>query len=120
MSVAVVSERLQQVLIEATCVGPVSDGRSGRAHHPVCGDEVVLSVQLVDGRAAAIGWQARGCPASMAVAALAARALVGCDASTAPAVLRQAIAAHGGLAAHEHHAEGLALRAFHQALGAER
>lgn len=112
-----VGERLRQVLLEATA-GTVAEGRSGRATHPVCGDEVELSVRSEAGCAVAIGWQARGCPAAMATAALAAQALLGCDVSSAKAALQRALGAHGGLAAHERHAEGLVLRAFAAALAA--
>jgi NifU-like protein involved in Fe-S cluster formation len=112
-----VGERLRQLLLEAAA-GPVDGGVPGRATHPVCGDEVVLHVRAEGGRAVSIGWQARACPAATATAALAAQVLVGSDAATAQAVLRRALAAHGGLAAHERHAEGLVLRAFAAALGA--
>ena len=97
------------------CSGP--DARSGSAEHPVCGDRVQLSLRLADGVIAELRWRAAGCPASMAIAALAAQELTGVVPGAAPAALRAAIAAHGGLAAHERHAEGLVLRALAQACG---
>jgi len=91
--------------------------RTGNAGHPVCGDEVQLSVRLDAGRFVDVRWRATGCPASMAVAALAADVLVGVAVGAAADVLRQAIARHGGLAAAERHAEALVLRAVAAASG---
>lgn len=91
--------------------------RSGVAEHPVCGDQVQLSVRLEAGRLLDVRWRAAGCPASMAVAALAADVLVGVAIGDAASTLRTAVAAHGGLAAAERHAEALVLRALAQATG---
>jgi NifU-like protein involved in Fe-S cluster formation len=114
-----VQEALRRVLQAAdgagVCEGP--GAASGTAEHPVCGDVVELSVRLDQGRVTDLRWRARGCPASMAVAALAHRALVGAAAADAEATLRRAIAAHGDLARHERHAEALVLRAFRAAVG---
>jgi NifU-like protein involved in Fe-S cluster formation len=90
---------------------------SGRAQHPVCGDDVQLSVRVAGARIAELRWRASGCPASMAVAALAAKALPGVAVQDAAHALRAAIAAHGGLAATERHAEALVLRALAAATG---
>jgi NifU-like protein involved in Fe-S cluster formation len=115
----VVGERLRAVLqrglLVGDCVG--ADARSGSAEHPVCGDQVQLSLRLVDGRIGELRWRAAGCPASMAVAALAAQELTGVAPGAAAGALRAAIAAHGGLAAHERHAEAMVLRALAQACG---
>jgi nitrogen fixation NifU-like protein len=114
-----VTPALRDVLVRGEGAGECTGAgaRAGSASHPVCGDEVQLSVR-VDGRViAAARWRASGCPASMAVAALAAQVLPGVDVADAPAVLRAAIAAHGGLAATERHAEALALRALAEATG---
>jgi len=89
----------------------------GVAEHAVCGDQVQLSLRLRDGVVDAVRWRAAGCPASMAVAALAAKVLAGTRIGDVPAVLRAAIAAHGGLANAERHAEALVLRALEQATG---
>jgi len=53
----------------------------------------------------------------VAVAATAAKVLTGVRVDEAAAVLRAAIASHGGLAAHEGHAEAMALRALAAATG---
>jgi NifU-like protein involved in Fe-S cluster formation len=115
----VVSERLRLVLEHGRGVGDCSgdDVRSGSAEHPVCGDRVQLSLRLAGGVITELRWRAAGCPASMAVAALAAQELAGVAPDAAPAALRAAIAAHGGLGAHERHAEGMVLRALAQACG---
>jgi len=116
----VVAERLRAVLQRGLMVGDCvgADARTGCAEHPVCGDQVQLSLRLADGRIGELRWRAAGCPASMAVAALAAQALTGVEPAAAPAALREAIVAHGGLAAHERHAESMVLRALAQACGA--
>jgi NifU-like protein involved in Fe-S cluster formation len=115
-----VGEALRAVLLAAEGAGLLEGGgvATGRADHPVCGDEVVLSVRLDGDRIAALRWQARACPAATAVAALAAKVLPGVQVVAAPATLRAAIGAHGGLAAHERHAEALLLRALAAAVAA--
>lgn len=115
----VVGERLRAVLQRGLLVGDCSGAevRTGHAEHPVCGDQVQLSLRLLDGRIAELRWRAAGCPASMAVAALAAQELAGVESGAAATALRAAIAAHGGLAAHERHAEAIVLRALAQACG---
>ncbi len=114
-----VGPALREVLVRGDgagqCEGP--GAATGHASHPVCGDEVQLSVRRDGSRIAELRWRASGCPASMAVAALAAKVLPGVDGGSAAAALQAAIAAHGGLAPVERHAEALALRALAQALG---
>ena len=66
---------------------------------------------------AELRWRAVGCPATMAVATLASTALSGRPVADCAAALRDALAQHGGLAAHERHAEGLILRALAMAHG---
>ncbi|HEX6810505.1 MAG TPA: iron-sulfur cluster assembly scaffold protein [Planctomycetota bacterium] len=109
-----VSEGLRQVLLAGEGVGELAGPGTGQgvADHPVCGDRVQLSVQHEAGTIRAVRWRAAGCPASMAVAALCAKVLVDVPVAQAPSALRSAIAAHGGLAAHERHAEGMVLRAL--------
>ena len=97
------------------CTGP-GVGR-GVAEHPVCGDQVQLSVQVVAGAIADLRWRAAGCPASLAVAALAAKVLVGVPVPGAADALRAAIAGHGGLAAAERHAKALVLHTLTAATG---
>ena len=115
-----VAEPLRSVLQRGAGVGECAGAgaRRGSAEHAVCGDQVQLSLR-VDGEVIAeLRWRAAGCPASMAVAALCAATLPGVAVAAAPARLQAAIAAHGGLAAHERHAEALVLRALAAALGA--
>ncbi|MBM4060133.1 MAG: hypothetical protein FJ265_03415 [Planctomycetes bacterium] len=115
-----VAGRLREVMLRADGAGRLAgEGVAlGSAEHPVCGDHVELSLRLADGRIADLGFLARGCPAATAVAALAVQDLRGSAPAEAPARLRAAIGAAGGLAAHERHAEGLVLRALAQALAA--
>jgi hypothetical protein len=53
---------------EPGCVGEPRGGadRIGEARHPVCGDHLVLYLQVVEGRVQAAGFRARGCPATLA------------------------------------------------------
>lgn len=88
---------------------------TGRASHPVCGDEVAVDVRLSDGVLEELAWRARGCPACVAVAAAAGQALRGAPAGEAAPLLRQRLDQLGGLAAHERHAERLFLDALRAA-----
>ena len=109
-----VADRLREVMLRAERVGELvgPEVRSGSAEHPVCGDRVVLSVRREGDRIAEVRWRASGCPASMAVAALAAPVLVDVPAADAGPTLRAAILEHGGLQAHERHAEAMVMRAL--------
>ncbi|MBX3463867.1 MAG: iron-sulfur cluster assembly scaffold protein [Planctomycetes bacterium] len=112
-----VSARLRQLLLAAEGGGALDgdDVRRGVADHPVCGDRVELSLRLDAGRIESLRWRAQGCPAAMAVAALAAKVLPGAALAAAPATLHAAIADHGGLEPAERHAEGLVVRALQAA-----
>jgi NifU-like protein involved in Fe-S cluster formation len=114
-----VGVRLREVLVAGELAGECSgpDVSNGAAEHPVCGDQVQLSLRRSGDVIVEARWRAAGCPASVAVAALAARVLAGVPVAEAAAVLRAAIVAHGGLAAHEGHAEAMALRALAAAIG---
>jgi NifU-like protein involved in Fe-S cluster formation len=114
-----VGPALRELLVAGALAGECTgDGVvAGQAEHPVCGDRVQLSLRLAHGTIAEARWRAAGCPASVAVAALAAKVLAGVPIADAPSVLRAAIAAHGGLAAHERHAEAMVLRALAAATG---
>ena len=111
---SIMESSLRQVLLAGEGVGELTGPGTGQgvADHPVCGDRVQLSVQHEDGTIRAVRWRAAGCPASMAVAALCAKVLVDVPVASAAAALRAAVAAHGGLASHERHAEVMALRAL--------
>ncbi len=90
----------------------------GRSEHPVCGDEVEVDVQLAGDRIAALRWRAHGCPATVAVAAVAATVLVDGAVADVAGLLRLGLFARGDLAAAERHAEALFLRALHAAVAA--
>lgn len=120
-----VGEALRQLLVRGEGVGEFAgaDARRGNAVHPVCGDQVELSVLFAPSaagageRIAGLRWRASGCPATLAVCALAHRVLTDVPHAEAAVVLQRAIQAHGGLAAHERHAEAMVLRALAAAGG---
>jgi NifU-like protein involved in Fe-S cluster formation len=105
---------LQQLASTAEGAGELGgDGVvSGRAEHPVCGDEVEITWRLATGVIADLRWRARGCPATLAVAAAASSALRGVALRDARSTLRRRLASLGDLAVHERHAEALFLRAL--------
>jgi NifU-like protein involved in Fe-S cluster formation len=115
-----VSQRLRELAAGAPGAGALDgDGvRRGAAEHEACGDQIEISLRLAHGRIAELRWRASGCPASHAVAAAAATALVGAAPAAAPARLREALAGLGDLDAHERHAEALLLRALARACAA--
>lgn len=89
---------------------------SGRGEHPVCGDEVEVDVRVGQGRIEDLRWRANGCPATFAVAAVAATVLVDTAIGDAPSRLREGLAARGDLGATERHAEAMFLRALQAAI----
>ena len=101
-----VSDALRALLRQAPGVGELSgpDVRVGRASHPVCGDEVEVYLRVQGDTVIDFAWRARGCPASVAVAAAAKQALVGARLADASASLAQHVQSLGGLAATERHA----------------
>jgi NifU-like protein involved in Fe-S cluster formation len=107
---------LHELLVRGAGAGSLSSGEGvvgrGGATHPACGDEVEVDVRVVDGRIRELRWRAQACPASTAVAALAAEVLHDVPAADAVAHFEQAAAAVGGLAGHERHAIGLVGRAL--------
>lgn len=116
-----VSSRLRALMAEADGCGrlELAPGHalgSGRAEHPVCGDEVEVDVRVEDGRIADLRWRAQGCPATHAVASAARRTLVGTHAAAAAESLRRGLEELGGLASGERHAEAMFLRALQAAL----
>jgi NifU-like protein involved in Fe-S cluster formation len=112
----VVSEALRALAVAAPGAGRLARGRTGCAGHPVCGDELELDLELDGGRITNLAWRARGCPATMAVAAALHGALVGRTVAEAPASLGARLVELGGLGRHEQHAEKLAQRALAAAL----
>lgn len=115
------NEALRRLLLAAEGAGELEgpDVGRGRATHPVCGDEVLLTARVVDGRVADLAWRASGCPATLAVAAAAYRTLRGVPVEDASQRLREHLAVLGGLAPHEGHAERIVLDALARALGRE-
>lgn len=109
-----VGPRLRAVLQAGVGAGDLSGPGvvTGCAEHPVCGDRLELSLRLEAGVVREVRWRAAGCPATTAVAALAAVALPGAPATAAAATLRRALADHGGLGPAERHAEAMAVRAL--------
>ncbi|MFN6195632.1 MAG: iron-sulfur cluster assembly scaffold protein [Planctomycetota bacterium] len=109
-----VGPRLRAVLQAGVGAGDLTGPGvvTGCAEHPVCGDRLELSLRCDDGILLDVRWRAAGCPATTAVAALAAVALPGTPAAAAVATLRRALADHGGLAPAERHAEAMAVRAL--------
>lgn len=108
---------LREVMLSGEGAGELEgpDVCTGMAEHPVCGDVIEVDCHLAEGRIQRLAWRARGCPATMAVAASASRALLGRRAEDAPGLLSQRIEQLGGLDSAEHHAERLFLEALSRA-----
>jgi NifU-like protein involved in Fe-S cluster formation len=108
---------LREVMLAAEGAGELAgpDVRTGAATHPVCGDVIEVDCRLGEGRVLELAWRAQGCPAIMAVAASAPRALLGRRAQDAPGLLSQRLDQLGGLDTGEHHAERLFLEALSRA-----
>lgn len=103
-------------------VAPAGEGEgadtpliTGRAEHPVCGDVVEVDLRLSGTVVHDLAWRARGCPATMAVAAAAHAALVGQPLDRAAELLRQRLHSLGGLARAEQHAFAVFLDALRDA-----
>jgi NifU-like protein involved in Fe-S cluster formation len=109
-----VGPKLRAVLLASVGAGALTgdDVRTGSAEHPVCGDRTEVDVRLVDGRIAELRWRASGCPATQAVAATAAQAVIGSRPCDAAVSLRAQLVALGDLASYERHAEAMFLRAL--------
>lgn len=109
-----VGPRLRELLTGAPGAGALTgpDVGRGRGEHPVCGDEVEVDVRLQQQRIVDLRWRVRGCPASFAVAAAAATAVIGGAPAAAPQALRERLRQLGDLAPYERHAEAVFLRAL--------
>lgn len=86
--------------------------RTGRAEHPVCGDELELDLLWQGDRIGDLAWRARGCPATLAVAASLRGAWRDVPITAARSRLVARLAQAGGLAQAEGHAVELAMRAL--------
>jgi NifU-like protein involved in Fe-S cluster formation len=115
-----VTDAMRRVMRAAVGAGELDGAgvREASGEHPVCGDELRLTCTLAGGRITALAWQARGCPATAAVAAVGHQALLGEPAASAAELLRGALEELGGLAATERHAEALFLRVLREAVSA--
>lgn len=107
-------DSLRKVMLAAEGAGELS-GESvlrGRAEHPICGDVLELTWQESGGVITALAFRAKGCPATLAVAAAGNRSLVGTTRADAAGNLRACLQKLGGLAGHEQHAAKMYLRAL--------
>jgi NifU-like protein involved in Fe-S cluster formation len=113
-----VGPALRQLLLEAPGAGALAGPGvvTGTAEHAVCGDVVEVDVRLAGGHIDAFAWRAKGCPASLAVAAAAATSLPGVVVAAAATALRTRLQQLGDLGEHERHAERLVLDALRAAL----
>jgi nitrogen fixation NifU-like protein len=112
-----VNEALRALAHAARDAGELTGAgvRRGAAEHPVCGDEVVVWVRLDQECIVDFAWQARGCPATLAVAAAAGEALRGRPLGECQGALHDRLIQLGGLQAHERHAETLLVAALRAA-----
>jgi len=108
---------LREVMVLGEGAGELvgDDVHSGAAEHPVCGDVIEVDCRVAQGRILELAWRAQGCPATMAVAASASRALLGRRPQDAPGLLSQRLQQLGGLDPEELHAERLFLLALSRA-----
>ncbi len=89
----------------------------GYMTNPVCGDTLLLMLDVQDGRIEDARWQSDGCAASIAASSLLSELIKGRSLGDAGAVTREAIVeALGGLPASKLHASVLAADALHRAL----
>ena len=111
-----VSDALRQVMLRAPGMGSLDgDGvATASAEHPVCGDELEFDCRIRDGRVLELAWRASACPATMAVAAAAAEAVVDLPVTDCADAVARRVQDLGGLARTERHALELARRIFAQ------
>ncbi|MFY9620518.1 MAG: iron-sulfur cluster assembly scaffold protein [Pyrinomonadaceae bacterium] len=89
--------------------------------NPVCGDQLRLSLRIIDGRIEAARFLAYGCPPTLACGSALAEMLEGMSLEEARALTKeQIVSAVGGLPSRKHHAASLALETLHQALSVKR
>ena len=111
------TDALRQVMLAADGAGVLGGVAvvTVCSEHPVCGDLIEVDLRFRDGLIAELAWRAQGCPATMAVAAAARRALLGHPLRGSGQRLRRRILDLGGLAQAEQHAIALFERALAQA-----
>jgi NifU-like protein involved in Fe-S cluster formation len=110
---------LRALLIAAPGAGRLdgADVATGTAEHPACGDRLEIDLRVRDGKVDALAWRASACPATTAVACVAATVLPGQPLASAPSLVQARLRELGGLQAHERHAESMLLRALDAAGG---
>ena len=108
---------LREVMLRGEGAGELVGAEvcTGDAEHPVCGDVVEVDCRLSEGRILELAWRAQGCPATLAVAASAQKALLGRHTRDAPGLLAGRLQQLGGLDPEEHHAQRLFLLALSRA-----
>ncbi len=108
---------LREVMIRGDGAGELTGAtvRTGTAEHLVCGDVIEVDCQLAEGRIQDLAWRAEGCPAILAVAAAASKALPGARPQDASGLLSQRLTLLGGLDPGENHAQRLFLLALSRA-----
>ena len=95
-----------------------ADARAEQTN-PVCGDRMVLTLRLRDGRVEAARFLAYGCPPTLACGSALASLLEGMTVEEARRLTRHDITRTlGGLPARKQHAAALALETLHAALDA--
>lgn len=107
-------DALRKVMIAAKGVGELTGENvlRGRAEHPICGDVLELTWKESDGVITELAWRAKGCPATLAVAAAGQTSLLAKPRVEAAEHLHKCLHALGGLASHEQHAAKMYLRAL--------
>ncbi|MGH9533296.1 MAG: iron-sulfur cluster assembly scaffold protein [Terriglobales bacterium] len=115
-----IPDQLRAYFARASWAGVVSPA-SARAEveNPVCGDHLVLTLRVADGRITELRFLARGCVAAMGCAAAFTELLQGRPVGDLAAFSRrQLLTAVGGLPAESRHAAALVLDARDQLLRA--
>lgn len=89
------------------------------ATNPVCGDVVVIAMEVRDGRIVAARWKAHGCPPTLAAADVLVELVEGRTVVAAQAIAKADLLGRlPGLPATSGHAADVALEALHKALQA--
>lgn len=99
-------------------VGDLADADArGAAFNPVCGDTMMLSLKIQDGRITDARFRTEGCVAAVGVSSVVTELIVGRSLAEARGVTREAMAeAAGGLPASKIHASVLVADALKRAL----
>ena len=117
-SVLPYSDQLKDHLARPRHAGEIADANAAAEEvNPICGDRLRLTLRVANGRVAAVGFLAYGCPPTLACGSALAEMLAGQTVANARQITRQQIAdALGGLPARKQHAAALALETLRAAL----